>query len=1134
MSEVQRPVGLKDRSFQGLLWTQALGAFNDNAFKTTIALLAVASLPAAQASRLIALAGALFVLPFILFSGAAGTLADRCRKNKLIVLFKAVELALMGLTFIALYTWNIPFLLVLLTLMGAQSAFFGPVKLAILPELLDDCDLSHGNGLMQMMTFGGILLGTVAAGFLVHALRTRIHWASLLFIVVAAAGLGTSRWVSDVPAADDAAPFQLNFIRQAWRNLQDIHQRYGVYLALMGTAYFWFLGAIFQMNILVYGKELMGVGEATLGGFQVLVAVGIGAGSWLAGRMSRGRVELGLVPAAALGLCLFSLDLAFAFRSQIRALADLFMLGVSAGAFAVPLQAFIQQRSPKGERGKYIATGNVVSFTAVLAASGCLWALTDIFRLHAGQVFLVVAAMTLAVAAYIVWMLPDFFLRLILYPIAHLLYALDVRGGNHVPMRGPALIVANHVSHVDPLFISAATPRLIRFLMYRVYYDLPVVGQIFRMMRCIPIAGSDSPKEMMRSFGAARQALEKGELVAIFAEGSITRHGQMLGFKKGFERIVKGLDVPVIPVHLDRVWGSIFSYERGRFLFKRPRRIPYPVTVSFGEPMRGMVSAHAVRQKILELGAAAFGSRLAEQAPLPAAFVRGAKKYPRRFAMADSSGQTLTFGQAMVRARVLGRAIVDALPNGNAVGLLLPPSIGGALANLGVAMAGKITVNLNYTASPAVVRQCAAKAKVSGIVTSRRFLEKLGWDKTEDMYFIEDIAAGISKLAAALTAAGMRLLPAFAVERLYLASPRRPLESPATVIFTSGSTGEPKGVLLSHANIHANIEGMAQLYQVTAEDRVMGALPFFHSFGHTVTLWFPLIAGFGAVYHFNPLDSQRIGDMIQRYRATFMMGTPTFLLAYLRRIDAAKLASVRYVIAGAEKLREEVARAFAEKYKLLPLEGYGCTELSPVTSVNIPDFQAKGHRQRGQKLGTIGQPLPGVLIKIVDPESGEERPVGEAGLMLVKGPNVMLGYIDDPEATAEALRDGYYVTGDIAAIDEDGFVRITDRLSRFSKIGGEMVPHIRIEEALHDLAGIVDRTFVVTAVPDEKRGERLVVLCKDFQKTDDLWRKLRDSDLPRLWLPAQDAFHAVDEIPVLGSGKLDLRKLKALAQEFAS
>jgi acyl-[acyl-carrier-protein]-phospholipid O-acyltransferase/long-chain-fatty-acid--[acyl-carrier-protein] ligase len=1121
------------RGFYALLWSQALGAFNDNAFKTLIALLAVSFLPADKAAGLIALAGALFVLPFILFSTIAGTVADRFSKSRLVVFFKGVEIVLMALTFGALYTYNVTYLMLLLVLMGAQSAFFGPVKLALLPEILDDKELSHGNGLMQMTTFGGILMGTVAAGLLVEKFRDQAHWAAFVFVAVAVAGWFASLYVSKVEPSGNSGAINWNVFQQTWRNLKEIRGHYGLFHAVMGAAFFWFLGGIFQMNILVYGKELMRVSEGSLSLFQVLVAVGIGAGSYLAGRLSRGRVELGLVPVAAVGLFLFAMDLAFSYRQTWRTMLDLFFLGASAGCFVVPLQAFIQQRAPASARGTFIATGNILSFSAVFIASLSMWAFTEMFRLHPGQIFLVVAVMTLVVAAYIVRMLPDFFMRMLLYPFAHLIYDIRTEGGEYVPKEGPALLVANHLSHVDPLFIAAAAQRPIRFLMFRPYYELPVVHWLFRMMKVIPISEGDSPREMVKSFETARQALRDGDLVCIFAEGAISRHGQMLRFKKGYEKIVKGVEVPIVPVHLDRVWGSIFSFERGRFLFKRPRRIPYPVTVSFGAQLPATTPAHELRQNILELASEAFKHRLEERQPLGTEFLREAKRHMGRFAMADSTGAQLSYGQALTRAHLLGLAIEEAVGSEEVVSVLLPPSAGAALTNIGLQMRGRVTANLNYTASPDVVQACASKANSAGIVTSRKFLQKLGWDETPDMVFIEDLAGNIPKPRAIWTALCMYVLPTSLLERWFLADANRSIERMASLIFTSGSTGTPKGVMLSHSNVLANIEALAQLYQVGPEDRIMGVLPFFHSFGHTVTLYFPLISGFGTVYHFNPLDAKRIGSLTKKFRATFLLGTPTFLSSYIRRVPAEDFSTLRYVVVGAEKLRADVAAAFAEKFSLHPLEGYGATELSPVASVNIPDFRGGGGRQKGEKLGTIGHPLPGVLIRVIDPDSEELLAQGEAGLMLVKGPNVMMGYLADEKRTAEVLRDGYYITGDIGKIDVDGFVTITDRLSRFSKIAGEMVPHIKIEEKLHELAATVEQTFVVAAVPDDKKGEKLIVLYKGISDVEALWRKLNESGLPKLWVPSRDAFFEVADFPLLGSGKLDMQALKNKAQECA-
>ncbi|MDD5630004.1 MAG: AMP-binding protein, partial [Elusimicrobia bacterium] len=564
----------------------------------------------------------------------------------------------------------------------------------------------------------------------------------------------------------------------------------------------------------------------------------------------------------------------------------------------------------------------------------------------------------------------------------------------------------------------------------------------------------------------------------------------------------------------------------------RPRRLPYPVTVSFGAPLAPDAKAEDIRGAIQELGSAAFLRRLEERHTLPRAFLREAKRHWRRFAMADAFQGSLSCGSALVRSFLLGRLLDKSLPAADTVGVLLPPSLAGALVNLGLPMRGRVPVNLNYTAPRETVLRCAARAGASRIVTSRRFVEKLGWEPHESMVFVEDLAARVKPLRAGLTGAAFFVLPAPLIELFFMRKVPRLLGETATVIFTSGSTGEPKGVVLSHSNVRANIEAMAQVYQFKPDDRILGALPFFHSFGYTVTLWLPAIAGLGAVYHANPLDARTIGGLIAKNRVTILLGTPTFLAAYLRRIEPEQMRSVSLVIAGAEKLRAEVARAFAEKFGVTPLEGFGCTELSPVACVNIPDVDIGGVRQKGTKLGTIGQPLPGVALKVVDPESLEPLPPGQPGLLLVKGPNVMVGYLGEPDKTAAVIKDGYYSTGDIGSVDVDGFVTVTDRISRFSKIGGEMVPHLHVEQRLHELAGRLEQTFIVTAVPDERKGERLVVLCKGYDDIDGLWKRLNDSDSPKLWVPERSCFHAVEQFPLLGSGKLDLVALKKTGQDL--
>jgi acyl-[acyl-carrier-protein]-phospholipid O-acyltransferase/long-chain-fatty-acid--[acyl-carrier-protein] ligase len=418
-------------------------------------------------------------------------------------------------------------------------------------------------------------------------------------------------------------------------------------------------------------------------------------------------------------------------------------------------------------------------------------------------------------------------------------------------------------------------------------------------------------------------------------------------------------------------------------------------------------------------------------------------------------------------------------------------------------------------------------------VTARAFLEKVKVHPPGEVIFMEDLAGdpGFGEKLAAVVAAG--LLPAPALGRFAGGHRRASLDDIATIIFSSGSTGDPKGVVLTHYNIASNVEQLNQVFMLHARDRVLGILPFFHSFGFTGTLCLPAATGIGVVFHPNPLDSRGIGALVRQYTVTMLLATPTFLNAYTRRCTAEDFGSLRFVMAGAEKLPERISQAFEDRFGIRPHEGYGCTECSPAVTVNTTDFRAASFRQVGAKRGSIGHPLPGVAVRIVDPDTMQPVAPNEPGLLLVRGPNVMRGYLNKPEKTADVLRDGWYNTGDIARVDEEGFLRITDRLSRFSKIGGEMVPHIKVEDLLQELAGATEQMFVVSAVPDEKKGERLVVLhTLNDERLEECLEKLGKSDLPVLWRPRAEQFLRVETLPYLGTGKLDLRKARELALEM--
>ena len=387
----------------------------------------------------------------------------------------------------------------------------------------------------------------------------------------------------------------------------------------------------------------------------------------------------------------------------------------------------------------------------------------------------------------------------------------------------------------------------------------------------------------------------------------------------------------------------------------------------------------------------------------------------------------------------------------------------------------------------------------------------------------------------AIWAALARLVPT-ALLRRWLIPRDIKLDSLATVIFSSGSTGTPKGVKLSHRNIVSNLEAVQQTINVNRRDCLLGILPFFHSFGFTIGLWLPAISGFGVAYHSNPLEARKIGEICRKFHVTIMISTPTFVWEYVRRCEAEDFASLRVAIVGAEKMKPELSDAFREKFRLDLLQGYGCTELSPVVSVENSGYGSGDKKQIGAKRGTVGHPIPGVAVRIVNPENFATLGCRQEGMLLVKGPSVMMGYLGEPEKTHQVMwEDGWYITGDVAQLDEDGFIQITDRLSRFSKIGGEMVSHVQVEEALHRALGCFEPRMVVTSISDEQKGERFVVLHTELGlSVDDLLKRMRDSGLPKLWVPRKENFFPVQALPFLGSGKLDLKQVKETAKRLAT
>jgi len=1126
--------------FWSLIVTQFQGAFNENGLKYFfIYLILSLHLDSKQEDHLIFLVGVLFAAPFILFSMTGGYFADRFSKRSVTIGTKIFEITVVVFSVIALLRFHehpattIPLLLVAIFLASSQAAIFGPSKYGLLPELLPESRLSWGNGVIELGTFLAIIGGTVIGSRLPDYFHGREVNGSYFFLACSILGLFIALLISRVPAADPAKAFRINVFGDLFTHLRTSRSDRPLWLAIVGNTYFWFLGALLQFNVVLYGERVLHVPGSESAKLQAAIAIGIGVGSFVAGSLSGGRIEYGLVPLGALGMTVFGFLLSVPHISFLHILILLAALGFSGGFFIVPISALIQHRPNEKDKGGVIASANLLSFIGVAAAAGVPTLFSQYLHLGPGAVFLWASVGTMIAAAYLIYLLPDSLLRLLLWLATHTLYRIHTKGGENVPPRGGAMLCPNHSSMVDAVLLIATTDRPIRFLMFKGSYEHWLVKPFAKILGVIPISSQQRPRELIHSLRAATDALKNGELLCIFPEGQMTRIGQMLPFRRGLERIMKGVEAPIIPVYIDGVWGSIFSFAGGKFLWKFPRKIPYPVQVTFGPPLSSATPAQEVRRQVQELGVDAFADRKGRLQTISRAFIHTARRHPFHFAMADGRTPRLSYFSALIKTVFLARRLRKYSKDQAMVGLFLPPSIPGALANYAAMLMGKIPVNLNYTVSRDSLESCARQCELKTTITSKLFLEKIKVQPPGEVIYAEDLAANpgfFEKLAALF---GAFFLPTGMLQKFCGATRKATLDDTATVIFSSGSTGEPKGVILSHYNIAANVAQLLQVFMLHKDDRILGILPFFHSFGFTATLCLPAASGIGAVFHPSPLDSRAIGALVSEHSVTMLIATPTFLNAYTRRCTPEDFGSLRIVMAGAEKLPDRISIAFEDQFGIRPLEGYGCTECSPVVAVNTYDFRAAQFRQVGAKRGTIGHPLPGIAIRIADPETGELRGIGEPGLLFVRGPNIMQGYLDRPEKTAEVLKDGWYNTGDIATVDEDGFLRITDRLSRFSKIGGEMVPHIKVEEKLQEISQATEQVFAVTAVPDEKKGERLIVLTTVSEEDlTSILENFAKADLPALWKPRADNFVRIETLPYLGTGKLDLRRLRELAFEL--
>ncbi len=725
---------------------------------------------------------------------------------------------------------------------------------------------------------------------------------------------------------------------------------------------------------------------------------------------------------------------------------------------------------------------------------------------------------------------------LITFPIivlARLLYRVRTRGIERIPAGG-ALLVANHISYVDAIVIQLACPRPIRFVGAEVFCKTHwFYALAFKLTGTIPV----SPANALETTRRVAKSLKAGELVLIFPEGSISRTGQLMKLERGFELMARKAGVPVIPVAHDGLWGSVFSFSGNGYLFKSPRIMRSAVFVAWGEPISAdKADTTNVRRALLDLGCEAYGERPQLKRHLGREIVRGLVRRPWHVPLVDRTSvrRPITGAQLVAAAAVLSRYVKRTVTE-KRVGIVLPPGAGATIANLAVLCAGKVPVNFNFTAGRSASESSMRMSEVKTVISAdiiRAKVPDFPWSEhTLDLAKTMAQLGGKRALLPWVLAAW--ILPNQWVARL-LGLPKRGDREEAGLLFTSGSSGEPKGVVLSHRNVLANCWQFSSLSILPQSAIMLSCLPVFHSFGFTVNLWYPLLRGCRSVTVPSPLDTRKIIDAIRDEEVSVMVGAPTFMRPILKKAELRELRTLQILVSGAEKLPMDLYQGFLEKFHLEIMEGYGMTEASPATNVNQPDpliVTRTAEHQPGKRLGTVGRLMVGMTARVLDPDTKEPVPIGQTGMIAFRGANIFSGYLGDEVKTRAAFHDGWYLTGDLGRFDADGFLTIEGRLSRFSKIAGEMVPHGTIEQKLteaFDLDQADGYALVVVGVPDASKGEQLVVLsARDEFTIEAVKTKLAIAGVPNLWIPRMVV--RVDKIPVLGTGKLDLKECRELA-----
>ena len=1126
---------LKDCRFAPLFITQFLGAFHDNLFKNALVVLILYGLASTQPENptlLVTIAAGIFILPFVLFSAMGGQLADKYPKETIIKNVKIAEIGIAIFGVLALLTGSITLSFVVLFALGTQSAFFGPSKYSILPQHLKPNELIGGNALLNTGSFLAILFGTILGTVLIAITGGKLIVGAML-VGVAVAGFFASRYIPEAPPSAPDLKINFNPLTETLDILsQAFSQKRGVVLSIFGVAWFYFLGGMFLAQMPNYTQEALGANEHVLALFLVLFSVGIALGGLLNNRLLKGDINATYVPLASLGVTIFSIDLFFAtngvmdsaylitlgeFLSYLphwRIIFDIFMIAICGGLFVVPMNAIIQHNTEERERARIMA-GSAITNALFVVASSVFAAVLIGMGWNIQMIFLTFAILNIWVAIFICQLLPDMLFKSLLQVVFKILYKVEVHGLENVEKAGKrAVIVGNHVSLLDPPLLAAFLPGRPMFAVSSFVAEWVWVKPFLKLVDHFPM----DPSNPFSMKGLIRK-VEEDRHIVIFPEGRLTETGGLMKVYDGPGMIADKTDAMILPVRLDGVQHTSFARLRGKVPFRRFPKITItilpPRKFKIDDELKGRARRAAAGRQLYDVMEEMMFTTADRKQTLYEGLMRARDMHGGDFVIVeDVERKPLKFKKLVQGSMLLGRRFAKISDKGENIGVMLPNSVGSVVTFFALQAFGRVPAMMNFSAGAQAVTSAINTADIKTVLTSRRFIE-LGrlealaaeMEKHAKLVYLEDIKADVGlgdKLFALLA-------PAEFMHKRCKVKP----DDPAVVLFTSGSEGQPKGVVLSHANLMTNVVQLSSRIDFNKQDTVFNCLPMFHSFGLTGGTLLPVLSGVKTFLYPSPLHYRIVPELVYYSNATIMFGTDTFLSGYARMADPYDFYKMRYIFAGAEKVKPETRQLYMDRFGVRVLEGYGATETSPVIAVNAPMHQ---------RAGTVGRLLAGIEYKLDDVPG-----VDEGGRLSVRGPNVMLGYyLSDKPGKLQPPCEGWHDTGDIVDIDAEGYVKILGRAKRFAKIAGEMVSLTAVETLAQNV--YPDAEHAVIAVPDARKGEQLVlVTTKKGAVRADLSAHASESGMSELGVPKN--IIEIEKMPVLGTGKTDYVGVQKFVEE---